>query len=236
MVESALRFYAYEWICWFCCHVGEAKPTGGDSGPGQHQPGGQPSWLHPPLCHLCCTAWHQMYRPHTHGCRCCGKGAGYNLDSSTSMNTFSSGLTFGVWSCMIGCRYRPWNVACCPSHQRLCPWAKWPIMIITAYWWMKRKRTSCRKTLGLTKRWWRFLILNLKKEPCKKWKRNQVHLLYVVVCVTGAHPEEPRPGGCGFNAGGSFLLHPQSGHCLRDPGESHWASCRESWHVYIYTI
>lgn len=32
--------------------------------------------------------------------------------------------------------------------------------------------------------------------------------------VAGSHPEEPRLGGCRGNCGGSFLLHPQLGHCL----------------------
>lgn len=59
---------------------------------------------------------------------------------------------------------------------------------------------------------------------------------YVGVCLIGPHPEEPWLGGCGFNTGGSILLHPQSGHCLWDPGQSHWASRRELLHIYIVCV
>lgn len=39
--------------------------------------------------------------------------------------------------------------------------------------------------------------------------------------VPGAHPEKPRLGVCRRNSGGSFLLHPQSGHRLWDSGRMH---------------
>lgn len=58
----------------------------------------------------------------------------------------------------------------------------------------------------------------------------------MAVCLIGPHPEEPWLGGCGFNTGRSILLHPQSGHCLWDPGQSHWASCRELLHIYIICV
>lgn len=86
-VEFIPWLYGCGWKGWLPCHVGEAKLRGGDSGPGQHQPRRQHSWLHPPLCHLCPAARCEMHRPHTHSRRRCGRRTEYKLYFSTSVNT-----------------------------------------------------------------------------------------------------------------------------------------------------
>lgn len=139
------------------CSLGEGQPGGRDCRSGQHQSGRQPGRLHPPLCHLRVTSRCQVYRPHSHIGRRCGKW----VDTARLVKMqFRTGFGLVVIRRLFGCRCRPWNAACCPSHLRRCLWARWPITITTAYWWTRTKRPSYRRAWGLPARWRRGLIID----------------------------------------------------------------------------
>lgn len=141
-------------VVFLSCCSGESEHSGGDSGPGKHQPRGEQGGLHSPLCHLRVTARCQVYRTYTHICGYCGKGQSILWD----YNHYKHRLWQVVFLCRSTewssdcCRFRPWNAACCPSHLRLCPWGRWDITTTRAYWWMKKRLLSYRRTLGLTER------------------------------------------------------------------------------------